>query len=135
MGIGLSLFTVGLGHVVINLPLAFAIIYASMGAQQENAERAARDLGATEAWVLLLVTAPMLSPAIAAAFFLSVTLSWDEFIIAFLLTRFDITLPVEIWSMLRSGLSPSLNAIGSFVFLISVAALLMLEFIVLRRRK
>ena len=135
MGIGLSLLTVGIGHVVINLPLAFAIIYASMGAQQENAERAARDLGATEAWVLLLVTAPMLSPAIAAAFFLSVTLSWDEFIIAFLLTRFDITLPVEIWSMLRSGLSPSLNAIGSFVFLISVAALLMLEFIVLRRRK
>ena len=120
---------------MINLPLAFAIIYASMGAQHENAEHAARDLGATEGSVLLLVTAPMLSPAIAAAFFLSVTLSWDEFIIAFLLTRFDITLPVEIWSMLRSGLSPSLNAIGSFVFLISVAALLLLEFIVLRRRK
>ena len=134
-GVGLSLFTVGIGHVVINLPLAFAIIYASMGAQHENAERAARDLGATEASVLLLVTAPMLSPAIAAAFFLSVTLSWDEFIIAFLLTRFEITLPVEIWSMLRSGLSPSLNAIGSFVFLISVLALLLLEFTVLRRPK
>ena len=134
-GVGLSLITAGIGHVVINLPLAFAIIYASMGAQHENAERAARDLGATETWVLLLVTAPMLGPALAAAFFLSVTLSWDEFIIAFLLTRFDITLPVEIWSMLRSGLSPRLNAIGSFVFLISVAALLLLEFTVLRRRK
>ncbi len=134
-GVGLSLIAVGIGHVVINLPLAFAIIYASMGAQHENAERAARDLGATEAWVICLVTAPMLSPAIAAAFFLSVTLSWDEFIVAFLLSRFDITLPVEIWSMLRSGLSPRLNAIGSFVFLISVAALLLLEFTVLRRRK
>ena len=106
-----------------------------MGAQHENAERAARDLGANETQVILLVTAPMLSPAIAAAFFLSITLSWDEFIIAFLLTRFDITLPVEIWSMLRSGLSPSLNAIGSVVFLISVAVLLLLEFTVLRRQK
>ena len=134
-GVGLSLITAGIGHVIINLPLAFAIIYASMGAQHENAERAARDLGATETWVLLLVTAPMLGPALAAAFFLSVTLSWDEFIIAFLLTRFDITLPVEIWSMLRSGLSPRLNAIGSFVFLMSVAVLLLLEFTVLRRRK
>jgi len=76
-----------------------------------------------------------LAPAIAAAFFLSVTLSWDEFIIAFLLTRFDITLPVEIWSMLRSGLSPRLNAIGSVVFLISVAAVLILEFTTLRRRR
>jgi len=131
----LSLITASIGHVVINLPLAFAIIYASMGAQHENAERAARDLGANETQVILLVTAPMLSPAIAAAFFLSITLSWDEFIIAFLLTRFDITLPVEIWSMLRSGLSPSLNAIGSVVFLISVAVLLLLEFTVLRRQK
>lgn len=134
-GLGLSLVTAGIGHVVINLPLAFAIIYASMGAQQENAERAARDLGASEAKVVLLITAPMLAPAIAAAFFLSVTLSWDEFIIAFLLTRFDITLPVEIWSMLRSGLSPRLNAIGSVVFLVSVAAVLLLEFTVLRRRR
>jgi spermidine/putrescine transport system permease protein len=85
--------------------------------------------------VVVWVTAPMLAPAIAAAFFLSVTLSWDEFIIAFLLTRFDITLPVEIWSMLRSGLSPRLNAIGSVVFLISIAAVLILEFTTLRRRR
>ncbi|MCV6594345.1 MAG: ABC transporter permease [Silicimonas sp.] len=132
-GLGLSLWTAAIGHVVINLPLAFAIIYASMGAQQQNAERAARDLGAREAQVIALVTVPMLRPAIAAAFFLSVTLSWDEFIIAFLLTRFDVTLPVEIWSLLRSGLSPQLNAIGSFVFLISVAVVLLLEVTLFRK--
>jgi len=134
-GIGLSLWTVAAGHVVINLPLAFAIIYASMGAQQQNAERAARDLGADEARVVLLVTAPMLAPAIAAAFFLSVTLSWDEFIIAFLLSRFDVTLPVEIWSLLRSGLSPRLNAIGSVVFLVSAVVVLAAELLVFRRRR
>jgi spermidine/putrescine transport system permease protein len=135
LGVGLSLVTAGIGHVVINLPLAFAIIYASMGGQHENAERAARDLGANEAQVILLVTVPMLMPAIAAAFFLSVTLSWDEFIIAFLLTRFDVTLPVEIWSMLRSGLSPRLNAIGSLVFLVSVAFVLVAEFTLFRKRR
>jgi spermidine/putrescine transport system permease protein len=134
-GLGLSLLTAAIGHVVINLPLAFAIIYASMGAQQQNAERAARDLGAGEAQVILLVTVPMLLPAIAAAFFLSMTFSWDEFIIAFLLTRFDVTLPVEIWSLLRSGLSPRLNAIGSLVFLVSVAIVLILELLVFRRRR
>jgi spermidine/putrescine transport system permease protein len=134
LGLPLSLMTAGIGHTVINLPLAFAIIYASMGAQQQSAERAARDLGASEADVLRLVTVPMLAPAILAAFFLSVTLSWDEFIIAFLLTRFDVTLPVEIWSMLRSGLSPRLNAIGSVVFLVSVAAVILAELLVLRRR-
>lgn len=135
LGLGVSLWTVGIGHVVINLPLCFAILYASMGAQQENAERAARDLGASEGQVVWLITVPLLAPAILAAFFLSVTLSWDEFIIAFLLSRFDVTLPVEIWSLLRSGLSPRLNAVGSFVFLVSVTAVLVLEILVFRKRR
>jgi len=135
LGLPKSLWTGGIGHVVINLPLCFAIIYASMGAQQVAAERAARDLGASTAQVLVLITAPMVAPALFAAFFLSTTFSWDEFIVAFLLARFDVTLPVEIWNMLRSGLNPKTNAIGSVVFLISVAAVLILEFTVFRRQK
>jgi spermidine/putrescine transport system permease protein len=128
-----SLVTVGVGHVVINLPLAFAILYASMSPRILSAERAARDLGANEPRVLLHVTAPMLAPALVAAFFLSVTFSWDEFIIAFLLSRFDVTLPVEIWSLLRSGLNPKTNAIGSLVFLVSVALVVLLELLVFRK--
>ncbi len=134
-GVRLSLWTAGIGHVVINLPLCFAITYAAMGDQQRNAERAARDLGASDWQVLAHVSAPMLAPALAAAFFLSVTFSWDEFIIAFLLTRFDVTLPVEIWSMLRSGLSPATNAIGSLVFLVSVSLVVILELTIFRRAK
>lgn len=133
--IPLSLWTVGIGHVVINLPLCFAIIYASMGDHHINIERAARDLGANDFKVMTLVTAPMLMPSIMAAFFLSITFSWDEFIIAFLLSRFDVTLPVEIWSMLRSGLNPKTNAIGSLVFLVSVVVLLALELALFSRSR
>jgi spermidine/putrescine transport system permease protein len=134
-GVKLSLWTAGIGHVVINLPLCFAIAFAAMGDHQKNAERAARDLGASEAQVLWHISAPMLAPALAAAFFLSVTFSWDEFIIAFLLTRFDVTLPVEIWSMLRSGLSPATNAVGSLVFLVSISMVFLLEIFLFRRVK
>ena len=134
-GVKLSLWAAGIGHVVINLPLCFAIAYAAMGDHQKNAERAARDLGAGEAQVLWHISAPMLAPALAAAFFLSVTFSWDEFIIAFLLTRFDVTLPVEIWSMLRSGLSPATNAVGSLVFLVSVSSVFLMEIFLFRRPK
>ena len=134
MGIRLSLWTVGVGHVVINLPLCFAIIYASMGDHQKNIERAARDLGANNFQVMLLITAPILMPSILAALFLSITFSWDEFIISFLLSRFDVTLPVEIWSLLRSGLNPKTNAIGSLVFLLSVGLLIILELFVFRQR-
>ena len=135
IGVRPSLLATGIGHVVINLPLCFAILYAAMGDQQKNAERAARDLGASEVRVLWLVSAPMLMAPMLAAFFLSVTFSWDEFIIAFLLTRFEVTLPVEIWSMLRSGLSPKTNAVGSLVFLVSITLLFALEFTVFRKRR
>ena len=134
-GVPRSLMTVGIGHVVINLPLCFAITYSQMGAHQVNIERAARDLGAGEWQVMLLVTAPMLMPAILAGFLLSLTFSWDEFIIAFLLSRFEVTLPVEIWSLLRSGLDPKNNAVGSIVFLFSFALVLLMELLLLRKAR
>lgn len=135
LGVPKSLLTVGIGHVVINLPLCFAILYSQMGEHQANIERAARDLGAREWQVLALVTVPMMWPALFASFFLSVTFSWDEFIIAFMVSRFDVTLPVEIWSMLRTGLNPKTNAVGSFVFLVSIATVLILDFVILRSRR
>ncbi len=130
-----SLVAVGIGHVVINLPLAFAIIYSQMGEHQANIERAALDLGAGEAKAMLSVTLPMLAPAILAAFAIAATLSWDEFVIAFLLSRFDVTLPVVIWSMLRSGLNPELNAAGSLVFAVSILLLLGVELLLRRGRR
>ena len=133
MGVSRSLLTVGIGHAVINTPLCFAIIYSQMCAHQVNVERAARDLGAGDRQVMWLITAPMPAPAIIASYFLSVTFSWDEFIIAFLLSRIDVTLPVEIWSLLRSGLNPKTNAVGSIVFLISILVLVVLEATVFRR--
>jgi spermidine/putrescine transport system permease protein len=134
IGVPKSLLAAGIGHVVINLPLCFAIIYSQMGDHQINLERAARDLGAPEWSVLLLVTIPVMWPAIFASFFLSMTFSWDEFVISFLLTRFETTLPVEIWNLLRSGLNPKTNAVGSLVFGVSIVLALMLEVLLLRRR-
>ena len=134
IGLPKSLLAAGIGHVVINLPLCFAIIYSQMGEHQANIERAARDLGAGEWQVLTLITAPMLWPALFAAFFLSMTFSWDEFVIAFLLTRFDTTLPVEIWNLLRAGLNPKTNAVGALVFGVSIVLAIVFELVAFRKR-
>ena len=133
-GMPKSLLAAGIGHVVINMPLCFAIIYSQMGDNQANIEKAARDLGAGELQVLALVTAPMLWPALFASFFLSMTFSWDEFVIAFLLTRFETTLPVEIWNLLRAGLNPKTNAVGSLVFGISIVFAIIFELVAFRKR-
>ena len=133
-GVPKSLLAAGIGHVVINLPLCFAIIYSQMGDHQVNIERAARDLGAAEWKVLLMITVPVMAPAIFAGFFLSMTFSWDEFVISFLLTRFETTLPVEIWNLLRSGLNPKTNAVGSLVFAVSIVLVVFFELTLLRRK-
>jgi spermidine/putrescine transport system permease protein len=135
LGIGKSLLAVGIGHVVINLPLTFGIVYSQLGEHQANVERAAHDLGASDLKALLLITVPMLWPTLLAAFFIAFTLSWDEFVIAFLLSQFDVTLPVVIWSLLRSGLNPELNAAGTLVFATSIGLVILVELLLRRGRR
>ncbi len=135
VGIPKSLLAVGIGHVVINLPLCFAIVYSQMGEHQRNIERAAQDLGASDFQTLILITIPLLRPALFASFCLAATLSWDEFIIAFLLSRFEITLPVIIFEMLSAGLNPVLNAAGTVVFAISIMFVLLAMLLATRRKR
>jgi spermidine/putrescine transport system permease protein len=135
LGVDRSLLAVGIGHVVINLPLCFAIAYSQLGDHQAKIERAAHDLGASDLKALLLITVPMLWPALLAGFLIAATLSWDEFVIAFLLSKFEVTMPVMIWSMLRSGLNPALNAAGTVVFAISILFVILIELLQARSRR
>jgi spermidine/putrescine transport system permease protein len=135
LGFGPALWIVMVGHVVVNMPLAFAICLAQLGEHQRRIEAAARDLGASTLRVLASITAPMITPALIAAFCLCFTLSWDETLIALLNTRFDVTLPVVILSLLRGGISPLTNAAGSFIFLFSILLMVVVELLLLRRRR
>jgi spermidine/putrescine transport system permease protein len=133
-GIEKSLLAVGIGHVIINLPICFAILYSQFGEHHRRIDAAAHDLGASDLQTMVLVTAPMMRPSLFAAFCLAATLSWDEFIIAFLLSRFDVTLPVIIFEMLRAGLTPEVNAAGTMVFAISMGMVLFAAAAMLIRR-
>lgn len=135
LGFSPALWIVIIGHVVINMPLAFAICLAQLGEHQRRIEYAARDLGASTWRVLFSITAPMIAPALIAAFCLCFTLSWDETLIALLNTRFEVTLPVVILSLLRGGINPETNAAGSFIFLCSILLMIVVELTLLRRRR
>ena len=135
LGFGPSLWIVVVGHVVINMPLAFAICLAQLGEHQRRIEAAARDLGASTPRVLFSITAPMIAPALVAAFCLCFTFSWDETLIALLNTRFEVTLPVVILSLLRGGVNAETNAAGSFIFLCSILLMIVVELLLLRQRR
>ena len=134
VGISKSLLAVGIGHVVINLPLSFAIIFSQMSERHKNIDAAAHDLGASDLQTMLLVSAPMMKVPLIASFCLAATLSWDEFIIAFLLSSFDVTMPVVIFEMLRAGLTPEVNAAGTLVFAISLIVITIAAAALLFRR-
>ena len=131
-GISKSIFAVWLAHSAIFLPIPVAIIYSQLGRFQVNFERASMDLGANIFKTMLYITLPMILPSLLASFFLVFTLSWDEFIVAFFLLGFEITLPVKIWAMLRAGTDPAVNALGTIVFGISMVTAF-IAFLLFRR--
>ena len=115
-----GLIPVILIHVVICAPIAFAVIRIRLDDISRDIEEAAVNLGASGTRLLLDVVFPSSATAIAGAFLLAFTFSWDEFLIAWFHSGFESTLPVAIWSMVRAAISPEINAIGALVFLMSV---------------
>lgn len=115
-----SIGTVIIGHVVLTSPFAVGIIRARLLDLDEDIEHAARNLGASEPQLLIRIIAPQSLPALAGAASLSFLISWDEFVIAWFLSGFNMTLPVAIWSKLKSTIDPQINSIGSMTLIISL---------------
>lgn len=117
----LSLVTVIAGHVVMTLPYVVMIVSARLVGFDRAVEEAAWDLGAGPWTTFRLVTLPFLRPAVVAAALMSFTLSFDEVVVTFFTTGNANTLPMVIWSMLRFGITPEVNAIATLTILASVS--------------
>lgn len=126
----LGYLTLIAGHMLVSLPSAFLIIRAAASALDPRLDEAAADLGAHSVQVFFRVTFPLLLPALAAATLLSVVASIDNFIMSTFLSGVGTTtLPLEIYSQLKTGLSPKINALGALLIGVNVLAVVL----VLRR--
>lgn len=133
LGVPTSLFTIILGHVALALPYAALVIAARLQGFDRQLEEAAASLGAPYPRVFLRITLPLLAPGIIAAALFAWTVSFDEFIIAFFTAGLGQTLPLKIWSLLKFGLSPSINAISAIILTVSLL-LVTLALAMTRRR-
>uniref|UniRef100_A0A7C5RJY2 ABC transporter permease n=1 Tax=Fervidobacterium thailandense TaxID=1008305 RepID=A0A7C5RJY2_9BACT len=114
----LSLFTVYVAHVTFSIPYTMMIILTRLQDFDKTIIEAAYDLGATKSIVLMKVIVPIAMPGIIAAFFMAFTLSIDDFVITFFVAGPNATtLPLQIFSMIRFGISPVINAISSLLLL------------------
>jgi len=118
--LGLSLFSVMIGHSVFMMPIVFAQVYARLRRFDRVIEEASMDLGGTRVQTFLRITLPNIRTALLGSALLVFTLSFDEVAITFLLTGTENTLPMHIWSMLREGVTPEINAIASITIAASI---------------
>lgn len=124
LGIKLSLFTVILAHITFSISYVAIVVRARLATIGAEAEDAAQDLGATRWGSVRLVLLPSLWPAIVAAGLLVFALSFDDFVLSFFTTGEDVQpLPVRIWSAIRFGVSPTINAVGTLMMVISIGSI------------
>lgn len=126
LDVTLGLHTIILAHVVFNLAFVCSVVRARLKNFDWSLLEASADLGASALTTFRRVAVPVLLPAIAAGALLAFTLSVDEFIIAFFTAgagRSSTTLPMQIYSMIRFGVTPEINALAAIVMAVSVAAL------------
>ncbi len=114
-----------LSHAVFCMAFVTAVVRARLQSVDSSLEEASRDLGSTRAGSFVRITLPSLLPGIIAGALLSFTLSLDEFVIAFFTNGPTTpTLPQVIYSKVRFGVKPDVNALATVLLLVSIVAVL-----------
>lgn len=121
IGLATGPLTLLLAHITFCLPFVVVTVYSRISGFDRNIIDVAKDLGASELQMFRHIMMPMLMPAIIAGWLLSFTLSLDDVVVSFFTTgpTFEI-LPLKIYSMVRLGIKPEINALSAVMFLLSL---------------
>jgi putrescine transport system permease protein len=115
-GIDRGFWTIVIGHTTLGLCFVAVVVQARLSGFDRSLEEAAQDLGASPAHTFRSITLPLIAPAMAAGFLLAFTISLDDFVIAsFTSGPGSTTLPMRIYSQVRLGLTPEINAISTLL--------------------
>lgn len=118
----LGLHTVVAGHLVFTIPFVILIVAARLQGFDRHLEWAAADLGASNWQTLRHIVLPLIAPAILAGALLCITLSIDEFVITFFTIGPQQTLPVFIYTQIKFGVTPEVNAVATVILVATLGA-------------
>lgn len=123
LGIPFGMGTLILSHTTFCIPYVFMLVQARLVGMDRSLAEAARDLGAGERQVFFTITLPLLLPAIVSGMLLSFAMSLDDVIISLFVTGVNVnTLPIKVYTALKTGVTPEINALCT---LLLVATLLL----------
>jgi putrescine transport system permease protein len=121
---GTGAVTIALAHITFCMAYVTVVVQSRLVGFDESLEEAAMDLGAHPATVFRRITLPLIAPAIAAGWLLAFTLSWDDLVITqFVAGPGSSTLPMVVFSKVRLGVSPDVNALATLMVLIVAAGI------------
>ncbi len=130
VGMPLSLWTIGISHVVVAVPFLMLVVMARLEGFDKSIEESSLDLGQNAWMTFWRVTFPLILPGIGASLLLSFTGSFDEFLFAFFLGGNQITLPVYMWTQVRfPDTLPTVLALGALIFMVSVVLICTAEWL------
>ena len=134
IGLQLGFVSLLLAHITFCLPFVVITVFARLSSLDERLMEAARDLGANESTMVRTVLIPVILPAVMAGWLLAFTLSLDDVVVSTFVTgpSYEI-LPLRIYSMVRVGLKPEVNAIGTLLLVTSLV-LVVISQLLLRKR-
>jgi putrescine transport system permease protein len=116
---GRGMLTIVIAHITFSMAYVTVIVQSRLASFDESLEEAAMDLGARPAKVFGRITLPLIFPALLSGWLLAFTLSWDDVVISqFVAGPGSTTLPVLIFSKVRLGVTPDVNALGTIMVLI-----------------
>lgn len=116
LGIDRGFWTIVVGHATLGMCFVTVVVQARLAQFDRSLEEAAMDLGATPAATFRTVTLPLVAPGIVAGYLLAFTLSLDDFVIAsFMAGPGATTLPMRIYSQVRLGVTPDVNAVSTLM--------------------
>mgnify|MGYP003332569107 FL=1 len=122
---GRGIDTIIIAHATFGMCFAAVVIQARLRDFDKSIEEAAADLGATQPFIFLSITLPVIAPAVIAAWLLSFTLSFDDLVIAsFVSGPGSSTLPILVFSKVRLGVTPEINALASIMILVVAIAVI-----------
>ncbi len=125
--LSLGYISVIAAHTLFTMSLVIVLVRARIDGMDRSLIEASQDLYATPWRTFLLVTLPQIFPAILAGFLLSFTFSFDDFIISFFVAGNNSTLPIYVFSSIRRGITPEVNAIGTMVLGVSLTLLIVVQ--------
>jgi spermidine/putrescine transport system permease protein len=125
LGLSKNVFMLLIGHIIISLPYAVLVIGARLADMDKSVEEASYSLGANEWTTFRRIIIPSILPALIAGGFLAFMISFDNFIISyFLIPTGDSTLPIEIYSSIKFGFTPEINAVATIILTVSLACII-----------